>query len=88
MAAKKLSHYELMQLWKRGFDANRGYFVGKPYNTPLYCAQEMELKNIETISISGAIVGHNKKGDQIVILYTATPYAVNITNEIEKSDDF
>ena len=88
MVAKKLSHYDLMRLWKRGFDANRGCTVGTPQETTFTCAQKIGLKNIETISISGAVVGHNKKGNQIVIIYTPTPYMVDITDEIEKSNDF
>ena len=82
MPEKKLSHYDLMRLWKKGFDAKRGCFVGKPNNTTFACAQAMELKNIENISITGAVVGNDKKGNQIVIVYTAAPYAVDITNEI------
>jgi hypothetical protein len=81
MAEKKLSHYDLVRLWKKGFDAKRGYFVGKPNDTALACAQEMELKNIENISITGAVVGNDKKGHQIVIVYWPL-YAVDITNEI------
>ena len=88
MPEKKLSHYDLMRLWKKGFDAKRGYFVGKPNNTTFACAQAMELKNIENISITGAVVGNDKKGNQIVIVYTAAPYAVNITDEIRWSNDF
>ena len=86
--SKKLSHYDLMRLWKKGFDAKRGYFVGKPNDTALACAQEMELKNIEIISISGSVVGEDKKGNQIVITYIKAPYAVDVTNEIRWPDDF
>jgi len=89
MVAKKLSHYDLMRLWKRGFDKKRSYFVGKPNETPLNCAQEMQLKNIEIISITGTIVGNDKKGKQIVIAYTIiSPYAVDVTDEMEWSNEF
>ena len=100
MPEKKLSHYDLMRLWKKGFEAKRGYFVGKPNETALACAQEMNLKNIETINIVGSVVGEDKKGNQIVITYINAPvslfssvsiismYAVDITDEIKKSDDF
>ena len=88
MVEKKLSHYDLMRLWKRGFDAKRGYFVGKPNDTALACAQEMDLKNIETINIVGSVVGKDKKGSQIVITYIKAPYAVDVTNEIRWSNDF
>ena len=88
MVEKKLSHYDLMRLWKRGFDAKRGYFVGKPNDTVLTCAQEMDLKNIETINIVGSVVGKDKKGNQIVITYIKAPYAVDITNEIRWQNDF
>jgi hypothetical protein len=85
---KKLSHYDLMRLWKNGFDAKRGYFVGKPDETALDCAQEMGLQDIEIINIVGSVVGKDKKGKQIVITYIQAPYAVDITNEIRWSDDF
>jgi hypothetical protein len=88
MVTKKLSHYDLMRLWKNGFDAKRGYFVGKPDETALDCAQEMGLQDIETINIVGSVVGKDKKGKQIVITYIQAPYAVDITNEIRWSDDF
>jgi hypothetical protein len=88
MAEKKLSHYDLMRLWKRGFDKKRGCFVGKPDETALDCAQEMGLQDIETINIVGSVVGKDKKGKQIVITYIQAPYAVDITNEIRWSDDF
>lgn len=88
MATKKLSHYELIQLWKKGCDEHRGYFVGKPNETPLNCAQEMQLKNIEIISITGTIVGNDKKGKQIVIAYTIAPYAIDVTDEMEWSNEF
>jgi hypothetical protein len=88
MAEKKLSHYDLMRLWKRGFDKKRGFFVGKPNDTALTCAQEMGLQNIETINIVSSVVGKDKKGNQIVITYIQAPYAVDITNELEWSDDF
>ena len=90
---KKLSHYDLMRLWKRGFDAKRGYVVGKPNETALDCAREMNLKNIEVIDITGSVVGKNEKEEQIVIAYTydnlfMVPYAVDITKEIRWPDDF
>jgi hypothetical protein len=88
MPEKKLSHYDLMRLWKKGFDAKRGYFVGKLTETALACAQEMNLKNIEIINIVGSVVGKDKKGNQIVITYINAPYAVDITDEIKKSNDF
>jgi hypothetical protein len=88
MVAKKLSHYDLMRLWKNGFDAKRGYFVGKPDETALDCAQEMGLQNIEFINIAGSIVGENKENKQIVIAWVIVPYAVDITDELEWSDDF
>jgi hypothetical protein len=88
MSTKKLSHYALMQLWKKGFDADRGYFVGKTNETPLMCAQEMGLKNIKTIDIAGSIVGKNKENKKIVIAWVTVPYAVDITDELKWSDDF